>query len=53
MVRHQAVGVKAEFVFSLGIRDVLYELMVVSFTEEYSLAVVTAAGDVIKTIFAL
>ena len=53
MVRHQAVGVNVEFVFSLGIRDVLYELMVVSFAEEYLLAVVTTAGDVVKTIFAL
>ena len=42
-----------EFVFSLGIREVLYELLVVAFAEEYLLAVVTAAGDVIKTIFAL
>ena len=53
VVRHQAVGVNVEFVFSLGIRDVLYELMVISFTEEYPLAVVTTAGDVVKTIFAL
>ena len=42
-----------EFVFSLGIRDILYELLVVAFAEEYLLAVVTAAGDVVKAILAL
>ena|SRR3989338_5082611 len=53
VVGHQAVGVNVEFVFSLGIRNIVYELLVVVFAEEYLLAVVTAAGDVIKAILAL
>ena len=52
VVGHQAIGVKVEFVFSLGVRGI-YELLVVAFAEEYLLAVVTAAGDVLKTILAL
>ena len=53
MVGHQAVGINVEFIFNLGIREVLYELPVVALAKEYLFAVVTAAGDVIKTVLAL
>ena len=53
VVGNQALGVNVEFVFSLSISEVLYELLVVAFAEEYLLAVVTAAGDVVKAILAL